>query len=148
MTPRFTLRKVLLGSLTAAALWTASTAPVQAQDQLIVVEPEHPTLYVNGGIGQEDETYMKKMAKDWPLRLVFSERKDNDYIANVNLLITDLHGTPFLQLTGAGPLTYAMLPAGKYRLIARFQGVSETREVTLDGKTGRDVVFHWKAASQ
>ncbi|WP_169247121.1 hypothetical protein [Candidatus Competibacter phosphatis] len=51
---------------------------------------------------------------------------------------------PYLQLSDAGSMTYAMLPAGKYRNTAQFRGRSETREVTLDGDTGRDVYFHWK----
>lgn len=51
---------------------------------------------------------------------------------------------PYLQLSDAGPMTYAMLPVGKYRITAQFRGRSETREVTLDGDTGRDVYFHWK----
>ena len=85
---------------------------------------------------------MRKAARDWSLRLTFSESKDNECVANVGLLVTDLRGTPYLQLSGAGPITYARLPAGKYRVTARYKGQSETREVTLDGKSGRDVNFY------
>ncbi len=50
----------------------------------------------------------------------------------------------YLQLSDAYPMTYAMLPAGKYRNTAQFRDRSETREVTLNGDTGRDVYFRWK----
>jgi opacity protein-like surface antigen len=143
-----TTRRAVLGALSAAALMSAATVTVQAQDQLVVVEPERATMYLNGGIGQDEEDYMRRIAKDWPLRMLFSERKDNEFAANVRLLITDARGTPYLQLNGAGPMTYAMLPAGKYRITARFKGQSETRDVTIDGKNGREVVFHWKAADK
>ncbi|MCP5307477.1 MAG: hypothetical protein H6953_18875 [Chromatiaceae bacterium] len=99
---------------------------------------------MNGGIDEGNERYMREIAKDWSLRMIFSERKNNEFVADVTLLVTDTHGVPYLQLSDAGPMTYAMLPAGKYRITARFRGRSETREVTLDGKTGRDVYFHWK----
>lgn len=89
---------------------------------------------------------MRKVAKDWPLRMIFSERKDSEFVEDVNLLLTDMRGTPYLQVASAGPMTYAMLPAGKYRITARFKGQSETREVTLDGKNGRDVYFHRKGS--
>lgn len=57
-----------------------------------------------------------------------------------------MRGAPYLQLSNAGPLTYVRLPAGKYRINARFHGKSETHEVTLDRDTGQDVYFHWKTA--
>ncbi len=142
------IRRALLGSLSVATLMTASTTLAVAQDQLIVVEQERATTYLNGGVGEDEAQYMRKAAKDWALRLTFSESRDNEFVANDGLLITDLRGTPYLQLSGAGPMTYARLPAGKYRVTARFKGQSETREVTLDGKSGRDVNFHWAASAQ
>jgi hypothetical protein len=139
-------RRAMLGSLSAAALMAVATFPAHAQDELIIVEQARATMYINGGIGADDEQHMRKVAKDWSLRMIFSERKDNEFVADVSLLITDTHGTPYLQLSSAGPMTYAMLPAGKYRITARFKGQSETHEVTLDGKAGRDIYFHWKGA--
>lgn len=137
-------RRALLGSLSAAALLVATSLSVHAQDELIVVEPVLTTMYLNGGVGESSEQYMHKIAKDWPLRMIFSEHKDNEFVADVKLLVTDARGVPYLQLGDAGPMTYAMLPTGKYRITAQFRGKSETREVTLEGKTGRDVYFHWK----
>ena len=136
------IRRTLLGSLSVATLMTASATLAVAQDQHIDVEQERATTYLNGGVGEDEAQYMRKAARDWSLRLTFSESKDNECVANVGLLVTDLRGTPYLQLSGAGPITYARLPAGKYRVTARYKGQSETREVTLDGKSGRDVNFY------
>jgi hypothetical protein len=141
-------RRAPLGTLSAAALMAVATIPAHAQDELIIVEPARTTMYLKGGIGQNEERYMHQIAKDWPLRMIFSERKDNEFVADVSLSITDLKGSPYLALSDAGPMTYAMLPPGKYRITARFKGQYETREVALDGKTGRDVYFHWKGAKQ
>ncbi len=135
-------RRALLGTLAATALG-AAVPLAHAQDELVVVEPMRVTTYLNGGIGADEEQMMRKAAKDWPLRMIFSERKDNEFVADVRLLVTDAKGAPVLMLHGAGPMTYAMLPAGKYRISASHKGQTETREVTLDGKTGRDVYFHW-----
>ncbi len=133
-----------LGALAAALLLSAAALPARAQDELILPESARATAYVNGGVGKEDEAHMRKIAKDWPLRMIFSERKDNEFVADVNLFVTDHRGAPVLVLHNTGPMTYAMLPAGKYRISAIFHGVTESREVTLDGKQGRDVYFHWK----
>lgn len=137
-------QRAIVGAFAAAAMLGAATIPAHAQDELIVVEPVRATLYLNGGIGKDEEAYMRKIAPDWPLRMTFSERKDNEFVADVDVLIVDAKGSPYLMLSNAGPMTYAMLPPGKYRITARFKGQSETREVTLDGKSGRDVSFHWQ----
>lgn len=144
MTRNLNPRRATLGALAATLLLGAATLPARAQDELILLETMRTTTYVNGGVGKEDEAYMRKIAKDWPLRMIFSERKDNEFVADVNLAVTDHRGAPVLALNNTGPMTYAMLPAGKYRITATFHGITESRDVTLDGKQGRDVYFHWK----
>jgi hypothetical protein len=148
MNSTHTTRRAWLGSLSVAALAMTAALPARAQDELVIVEAARATMFINGGVGQDEENYMHKVAKDWSLRMIFSERKDNEFVAGVSLLVTDKQGRPYLQLDHGGPLTYAMLPAGTYSVTARFHGQAETREVTLDGKTGRDVYFHWKGRTK
>lgn len=138
-----TSRHATLGAIAVAVLMAAVTLPARAQDELVLLEKERTTLYENGGIGQTDQARMRATAQEWPLRMVFSERKDNEFTTDVKLLVTDQRGAPMLVLNNAGPMTYAMLPPGTYRLTATQHGVTESREVTLDGKHGRDVYFHW-----
>ena len=143
-----TLRRTLFGGLSAAVLMAGVTFSVHAQDELIIVEQVRATMYLNGGIGADEQQYMRKVAKDWPLRMIFSENKDNEFVADVDVLITDMRGNLYLQLSNGGPMTYVMLPTGKYRITASFRGLSETREVTLNAKSGRDVYFHWKSSAK
>lgn len=135
-------RHALLGAFAAATL-AAAALPVQAKEP-VMPQMAGATTYLNGGVGAGDEAYMHRIAKDWPLRMVFSERKDNAFVADVNLKITDHQGDPVLSLPSAGPMTYAKLPPGDYRVTATFGGRTETRNVTLDGKSGADLYFHWK----
>lgn len=141
---QLTNRRASLGAMAAAVMMSAAALPARAQDELVLLETARATTFMNGGVSKEEETYMRKIAKDWPLRMIFSERKDNDFVADVNLTVTDQRGSPVLVLNSGGPMTYAMLPAGKYRVTARFHGITESRDVTLDGKEGKDVYFHWK----
>jgi hypothetical protein len=141
-----TTRRAVLGSLSAAALMVAATFPAHATDAMSDAGPSQAT-YINGGIGASDEQHMRQIAKEWPLRMTFSATKNNEFVADVSLRVTDEHGTPCLQLSDAGPMTYAKLPAGNYRVTASLQGRSETREVSLDGTGGRDLYFHWNRAA-
>ncbi len=136
-------RCATLGAIAVAVLMSAVTLPARAQDELILLEKAHSTAYENGGIGQAEQEAMRKTAKDWPLRMIFSARKNNEFEAGVKLLVTDQRGAPRLELNSAGPMTFAKLPPGKYRVTATANGMTESREVTLDGKQGRDVYFHW-----
>ena len=72
-----------------AALSIALALPAQAQDERVAVEAAHGTTYVNGGIGAGDEARMRKMAGDWSLRMIFSERKDDEFVAGVKLLVAN-----------------------------------------------------------
>ena len=85
------------------------------------------------------------MAKEFPLRLTFSEGTNNEFTADVPVVISDARGNPVFELPKAGPLLYVMLPDGKYKVSARAKGRTESQEVTLGGREGKDVNFHWKA---
>lgn len=102
--------------------------------------------YVNGGIGDDQTNYMQSIAKNWPLRIMFSQLKANEFIASVNLLIVDSRNTTFLQLDSAGPLTYVQLPPGIYRITASHQGESQSRKITLRDNKNSDIHFHWKGS--
>ena len=118
--------------------------------QVSVVEEQQgqKAKYVNGGIGDDQTRYMQSIAKNWPLHLMFSQLKANEFIAAVNLLIVDSRDTTFLQLDSAGPLTYVQLPPGTYRITASHQGESQTRKVTINSKNRSDVHFHWKGSAK
>ena len=146
--PRRAALGAALSAVAAVVLASAAVLPAHAQDNLVLLETTRTATFVNGGIGKEDEAYMHKISKDWPLRMTFSERKDNEFVADVDLLVTDQRGAPVLVLPDAGPMTYAMLPTGTYRVTARFHGMTEAHDVTIAGKGGADVNFHWKGKPQ
>jgi hypothetical protein len=122
-----------------------ATLPLAASAQdSVVVETITATTYVNGGIGKDEEAAMRRVAKEFPLRMTFSERKDREFIADVPVVIADARGNPVFELSKAGPMLYVMLPNGKYKVSARFKGLTELQQVTLAGKGGKDLYFHWK----
>jgi hypothetical protein len=86
---------------------------------------------------------MRSLGKQFSLRMIFSESKSGEYIADVPVVILNSSGEPVFELPRAGPMLDVMLPAGKYRVSARFKGLTETQSVTLDGTHGRDLAFHW-----
>jgi hypothetical protein len=133
----------LTAALIGAGLFATLPLTASAQDS-IVVETITATTYVNGGVGKDEEVAMHRIAKEFPLRMTFTERKDGEFLADVPVVIADARGNPVFELPKAGPMLYVMLPNGKYEVSARFKGLTESQEVTLTGKEGKDLQFHWK----
>ena len=141
MKTRTPLAAILLG----AGLLAMQPLTAAAQDS-IVVETVTATTYLNGGVGKDEEAAMRRVAKEFPLRMAFSERKDGEFLADVPVVIADARGNPVFELPNAGPMLYVMLPDGKYKVSARFKGLTESQDVTLTAKGGKDLYFHWKGA--
>ena len=133
----------LTAALIGAGLLATLPLAVGAQEP-VVVETITATTYVNGGVGKDDEVALHRIAKEFPLRMTFSERKDGEFLADVPVVIADARGNPVFELSKAGPMLYVMLPNGKYKVSARFKCLTESQEVTLVGKDGKDLFFHWK----
>lgn len=137
----------------AAPATTAKAAAPAAKDgspDMVVVEedvllftPVQGTEFLNGGVGKEERAKMRQAAASWPLRMSFSERHDDELVAGVGLKVFNQRGDAVLRLKDAGPLTYAKVPQGNYRITARFKGGTLTRTVHV-GPKGSDVAFHWR----
>jgi hypothetical protein len=126
------------------ALLYAAAPLVQAQEQRAVVQITGSIPFMSGGIGKDQQTYLRQAGKDFNLRFEFSERNDNEFVAGTELSITDMQGHPVFALADADPIVNVELPDGQYRVTADYQGQHETRLVTVRRKAGQDVYFHWK----
>jgi uncharacterized protein (DUF427 family) len=136
-----------MNAIAVGVALAAGGAPLAAHAQeTVVVETVTATTYLNGGVGKDERASMQRMAKEFPLRMTFSERKDGELVADVPVVVSDAKGSPVFMLPKAGPLLYVMLPDGKYTVRATWKGKTESQEVTIAGKTGKDVSFHWAGA--
>lgn len=148
---RNSMKKITqLSALVAAAISITSIPMIAnaAEEEIIiapvVLETVAVTTYLNGGVGKDEQEFMHRVAKDFPLRLTFSERKDGEYILDVPVVISNEKGNPIFELPKAGPMLYVMLPNGKYKISARFKGLTETQTVNITDKAGADLYFHWQ----
>jgi hypothetical protein len=110
----------------------------QAQTQ----DTQGSVAYMNGGIGAGEQAKLREAAKDYNLRLLFSEAKDGAYVSNVKLSINDSQGKTVFSLPGAGPMTNLKLPAGHYEVKADYNGVTKTSKVEV-GQKPTSLSFNW-----
>ncbi len=130
-----------------AALMATPAAHAQSE-QIVVVEAVRASLYANGGIGKDEEAYLRRLAKDFSLHIEFSERKDNEFVADASVVITDTRGNPVFMLGDAGPITLVNLQPGRYRVAATFHGKTEIQSVDIKPKATSALYFPWKGTTK
>jgi len=143
MKVRYILSVTLLGAALVASF------PVAASEQdPVIAKTLFEKTYLNGGIGKAERDFMRSSAHEFSLRLTFLERNSEELIADVPVEIVDAEGSTVFKLPNAGPMLYVMLPKGKYKITASFNGVTNSQVVTLGGKVGKDLYFQWHAAPE
>ena len=132
----------LTGLLFGFGLLVALPVAAGANDA-IAAKTVNGTTYLNGGVGKESVAAMRHVAREYPLRMTFSEGKHSEFLVNVPVVIFDVHGKQVFELANAGPMLYVELPNGKYKINARLNGQTESREIRITGHSGKNLYFHW-----
>lgn len=103
-------------------------------------------IYANGGIGQEETDEMRAKAGDYNLRLYMSEGKNGHAITGVQVSITDKKGKSVLDMPSSGPMLFAHVENGSYRINAIYNGTTISRKVVISNHRGVNVYLTWRAA--
>jgi hypothetical protein len=136
--------RLLLPILTVAAAAAASGA-------FAMPVPRHSgdVQYITGGVGQDEARAMQAQAHEWPLALEFAVQRGPraEWLADVDVHITDRHGREVLNTTTDGPMLLARLAPGDYTIRADANGKTIERHVHVaPGQTAKSVLV-WPAGT-
>lgn len=98
--------------------------------------------YVTGGVGQDESTAIRGMARDYSLRLL-AAAKSGEYVADVRVAIHDSGGKDVLSVTTQGPYLLARLAPGNYRIDAEYGSARQSRQVRVPASGRADVSFYF-----
>jgi hypothetical protein len=136
--------------LLAGAIALGVTLPAWAGSAMDYTLPQAKTengvTYMSGGVGKPEAAAMWQEARDYPLSMIFSAAKDNEFLADVRVTIKDKAGKEMLSAVSDGPIMLVKLPAGKYTVAAEAHGKTLQRIVQVPAKGDRQVSFHWAQA--
>lgn len=106
--------------------------------------------YITGGIGESEADMMRGVAKDYPLEMVFVQKlkQQEEFLANVNVKIQDIHKSVLLDVITEGPYLFAKLPQGKYMVVAEHNGDVKRQWVRVGNKKHQKIVFWWPILEQ
>ena len=126
---------------------TPESAVAQSQQPtppgILMAASDAGVRYLMGGVGSDERESIEILAADYNVKFVFAERS-GDYIADVSVVIDDLHGKSLAHVVTNGPWLYLMLSPGSYRVKATY--AAKTMEIQdLKVPQGKRLVrmLHW-----
>jgi hypothetical protein len=133
-------------SIMYKTLWARGAVVVACLSGMGVVLAADPVsaagiAYVSGGIGDDDP--VARMTEDYNLHLVFATKGSGEYLADIKVVIEDFKGNKVLEAESPGPIFYAKLPSGTYRITANHQGQPLRKSVAVKDHRLRDLYFYW-----
>ena len=118
---------------TTGMAWSADERPAARE-----------VAYLSGGVGDEEEARLKARQNEFNLKLLFTLNEGN-YLAGVDVAITDGAGRKVIQAVSEGPYFMANLPAGQYTVAATREGKTITRKVQVGNRGLRTEQMRWPA---
>jgi len=138
--------KTLIAGAVALGLALPAWAGSAMDYTLPQAKTENGITYLSGGVGKPEATAMREEARHYPLSMVFSAAKDNEFLADVQVTIRSKAGKEVLSATSDGPIMLVKLPAGKYAVAVEAHGKTLHRSVQVPAKGDRQISFHWAQA--
>lgn len=134
----------VLSVLACAGAVAAPQQPDDTQAALPEAQSQNGIRYVCGGVGSDSAANLTQAAREHNLVLTFAT-KEGDYLADVNVNISDARGRPLLAATCDGPIMLVDVPkGGLYRVVAEVDGKQESGKVQIQahGK-GKRLALVW-----
>lgn len=103
----------------------------------------HGGKVMSGGVGIGARDTLSQRAEDYELKLVFARTPSGDYLADVPVTISDRRGNTVIDAVSDGPWMYVDLPNGTYSVKARFNGRTETRQISVTSGSQRTVYLRF-----
>ncbi len=107
-------------------------APLAAHAMAMPLPQQQTTdrlTYLNGGVSKDEAAMFKRIAPNYPLRVVMAERNGWYSVADHVTVMHD--GQPMGTIDDAGPWLLIKVPPGHYTLVASFGGMTERRNVNV-----------------
>jgi hypothetical protein len=112
--------------------------PVEASEAVRAEDSPH----LSGGVGKDEREQLEAAAKDYNVKLIFAQ-SSGAFVADVQVTITDAAGSTVVDATSNGPLFFAKLPAGDYKVEATYLGIAKNSSATVPGSGQSVLDFRW-----
>jgi hypothetical protein len=102
--------------------------------------------FVSGGASSEERDAIRSMQNNFNMRLLFAATRSGEYLADVGVNLVDARGNVMLDTLSEGPIFYAHVPAGRYKLTVTSEGKSQTKNVSISNSGAISQEFYFTVA--
>jgi hypothetical protein len=128
-----------------AALAVLYTSSAWANDPMPDMYHHGNISYLSGGIGEDEKEQMELAQHNFNLRIINADKMGH-FSGDTHIIIRDIHHAVLLDTT-SGPMFYASLPSGRYRV----EGISgeqhKEQNVTIATEKTTHIRFMWPEES-
>ena len=100
----------------------------------IEIHKQGSVRYVTGGLTSEEKDEMGKLARRFPIHMVFTAEGQDEPVQGVNVTVRDVQGSVGLQAKSEGPLLFVDVIGGRYTIEAEYAGETQTQTKDLTGR--------------
>ncbi len=100
----------------------------------IEIKQQQGTRYVTGGMTEEENKQMGKLAERFPMHIVFTAAGQDEPVEGVDVTVRDIRGTVLLQAKSEGPLFFIDVIGGRYTVDAEYAGEKQSQTKDLTGR--------------
>jgi hypothetical protein len=150
------MRHFIAATLAASIVsWAAAAQPPAPQSQpsgtietvpALVPGHEGDIGFVSGGTSLDDRASLRGIAGAYNLRLTFAVQPSGAYLAGIGVKLADANGRTLLDTVSDGPLFYAHVPPGRYRVTVTDGAQSQTSDLDVAPTSSAAQAFYWRQA--
>jgi hypothetical protein len=102
--------------------------------------------YISGGVGQGETDAILAEAKQWPVLLELSQLENGRgvWIFGAQINIMNQQQKLILNAQANGPYMLINLTPGNYQITASYQGVKQSRALTVKADSSQKINIFWK----
>lgn len=134
----------LIGLLFAFCMSYSGYATSQEVETGIQLLTQNGISYVSGGTGEDQQQAMANLRKEYDLRATFAMKKTGEFLADIKVTIQNPSDEKVFEGASLGPLFFAKLAPGKYKVTADFGGKSQVQSILLKKGGVKDLYFYWE----
>jgi hypothetical protein len=134
-----TLLKIIISvQLLLLSSWALAQIPQTQYSQGI--------SYITGGVGEGETTAILAEAKQWPLTLELSQLENGRgvWIFGANIKIVNAKKQTIFDAVADGPYMLINLVPGDYVIEASYQGVAQTKALSIKADAVQKINLFWK----
>jgi hypothetical protein len=131
-------RRLMFGSASASAFALVLSEPMLAGNH-----DAGEVAYITGGVGASGRAEIEAVQDRYSLKLVFAYT-NGEFLAEVNVVITDIAGNTLVSTDADGPWLLAKLPAGRYQVAATVDGETKTEQVSVPASGLKTINMLWE----